>query len=155
MLVAALACKESASPTVSNAIDSTAQQEKVTTDTKGADTLANMDTTRMVVDSAVNITINNTTLDRKENAVYQALYSNWLRAYTESAHLPATLHIQYIGMVMMGARGDIMDEVVKAQDNMKTYIARDKYKKPYDLLTPSQQAAMQQQHAILFQKEFR
>jgi hypothetical protein len=68
--------------------------------------------------------------------------------------VPATLHITYIGTVMMGARGDIMDEVLKAQNDMKNYIAKDKYRKPYDSLSPDEQARMQQHYAILFQQEF-
>jgi len=155
LLFTTSACNDSASPTVANVIDSNAQKKKVTTDTKGVDTLANMDTTKMVVDSAINITINNTLLKKKENNVYQALYDNWLRAYTESTHLPVALHIKYTGTVMMGARDDIMDQIQTAQNKMKQYIAKDKYKKLYDSLSPDQQAEMQKQHAILFQKDFR
>ncbi len=90
----ATACRDSASPTVTNAINSSAQKHKITTDTKGADSLANMDTTHMVVDDALNITINNTLLEKKDKKVYLALYNNWLRAYTESKHLPVALSIQ-------------------------------------------------------------
>ena len=155
VIITITACKESASPTVSDVIDTNAQKNKVITDTKGEDTLANMDTTKIVVDSVVNIKVNNTLLKKKENNVYQALYNNWLRAYTESEHLPVALHITYIGTVMMGARGDIMDQVQTAQNNMKQYIAKDKYKKAYDSLNPDQQAGMRKQHAILFQRDFR
>lgn len=149
------ACKDGNSPGVSAIIDSEARNDNVITDTKGPITLAHMDTTKLVIDSAVNITINGTALQRRHNTVYRALYDNWLHAYTEVQHLPAVLHITYVGTVMMGARGDIMDQVLKAQNDMKQYIARDKYKKPYDSLNAGQQGDMQQQHAILFQKEFR
>ena len=151
----ATACRDSNSPSVSAIIDSTARRDAVVTDTKGPDTLANMDTTKLVVDSAVNITINGTPVQRGRNVVYHALYYNWLHAYTLVHRLPATLHITYIGTVMMGARGDIMDEVIEAQNDMQQYIAKDKYSKPYDSLSPEQQAGIQQQYAILFQKDFR
>ncbi len=155
LMIVVFACKQSVSPTVSDVIDTNAGSRTVITDTKGPDSLPHMDTTLLVVDSAANITLNNVPLERKERNVYNGLYNNWLQAYSESRHLPVALHISYIGTVMMGARGDIMDAVVKAQEDMKKYIARDTYKKSFDSLQPAQQTAMQQQHAILFQKEFR
>jgi len=155
IILIATACGDGHSPGVSAIIDSDARNDDVVTDTKGTGTIANMDTTELVIDSAVNININGTPLLKRHNAVYRALYDNWLHAYTEVQHLPAVLHITYIGTVMMGARGDIMDQVLKAQNDMKQYIARDKYKKPYNSLNSGQQTDMQQQHAILFQKEFK
>lgn len=152
--ITTMSCGDSNSPSVSAIIDTEARQDNVITDTKGPDTLPHMDTTQMIVDSAVNITINGALLHRSRNNVYRALYDNWLRAYTLVHHLPASLHITYIGTVM-GARGNIMDDVLKAQRDMKNYIAKDKYHQIYDSLNASQQADLQQQHAILFQKEFR
>ena len=150
-----MACRDSNSPAVSAIIDSTARRDDVVTDTKGPDTLPHMDTTQLVVDSAANITINGTPLSKGRNAVYRAVYDNWLHAYTLVHHLPAVLHITNIGTVTMGIRGNIMDEIIKAQHDMKNYIAKDRYHQRYDSLSHSQQVAMQQQHAILFQKEFR
>jgi len=154
IILIATACNNSSSPGVSAIIDSDARNHTVVTDTKGSATMAHMDTTKLVIDSAVNISINGTPLQKRHNVVYRSLYDNWLHAYTEVQHLPAVLHITYVGTVMMGARGDIMDQVLKAQNDMKQYIARDKYKKPYESLNSEQQADMQLQHAILFQKEF-
>jgi hypothetical protein len=154
MLIAA-ACSDNNSPRVSAIIDSDARNDKVVTDTKRTATLAHTDTTKLVVDSAVNISINGTPLQKRQNVVYRALYDNWLHAYSEVQHLPAVLHITYIGTVMMGARGDITDQVLQAQNDIKQYIGRDKYKKPYDSLSSGQQTEMQQEYGILFQKEFR
>jgi hypothetical protein len=155
VMLIAVACRNNNSPQVSAIIDSDARNDNVVTDTKGPATLPHMDTTKLVVDSAVNITVNDTPLQKRHNVVYRALYDNWLHAYSEVQHLTAVLHITYIGTVMMGARGDIMDQVLQAQTDMKQYIARDKYKKPYDSLSSGQQTEMQQEHGILFQKEFR
>jgi hypothetical protein len=151
----ATACRDSNSPSVSAIIDSTARRNAVVTDTKRPDTLANMDTTRLVVDAAVNITINGTSISKGRNAVYRAVYDNWLNAYTLVHHLPAVLHMTEIGTVTMGIRENIFDEIVKAQNNMKNYIAKNEYHQSFDSLSPNQQAGLQQQHAILFQKGFR
>jgi hypothetical protein len=103
VIIIATACGDSHSPGASAIIDSDARNDDVVTDTKGTGIIANMDTTELVIDSAVNININGTPLLKRHNAVYRALYDNWLHAYTEVQHLPAVLHITYIGTVMMGA----------------------------------------------------
>jgi hypothetical protein len=155
VILAAAACSDSNSPAVSAIIDSEARRDAVITDTKGSDTIPHMDTTRLLVDAASNITINGTPLPKAKNAVYRALYDNWLHAYTLVNHLPAVLHIAHNGTAPLEASGDMMDQIVRAQENMQQYIAKDKYKKSYSSLSPEQQVAMQKQHAILFQKEFK
>jgi len=149
------ACRDSNSPAVSAIIDSAARRDAVVTDTKGPGTVPHMDTTQLVIDSTAAININGTPLKQGNNAVYLALYDNWLHAYTLVHHLPANLHITYVGTVLMGARGNILDQVTKAQDNMRDYIAKDKYGKKYAALTSQQQSAIAQQHGILFQKAFK
>jgi hypothetical protein len=54
-----------------------------------------------------------------------------------------------------GIRGNIFDEIVKAQNDMKNFIAREEFHQPYNSLSTGQQDKIKQEHPVLFQKEFR
>lgn len=151
----AVACRDSNSPEVTAIIDSEARRDNVITDTKGPDSIPFMDTTRLVVDAKFNTTLNGTQLRDGRNAIYQAVYYNWLHAYTLVRRVPAIMHIAYEGNTAAGGGSNAHDEVVRAQERMKTYIARDRYRKRLTELTPEQQTDMQQQYPILYQTEFR
>ena len=149
-----LSCKQSASPSATGTADNGFKQTPLVTNTPPAGRLLPADTTLLIVDSMVNITMNGKPLDKKENNVYDALYNNWMQVYAAGKHVPVALKMITQGTVMMGARGNITDDIMKAQEAMKNYIAKDMYSNAFLSLTARQKQALQQAHPLLFQKDF-
>lgn len=147
------ACQQTSAP-ANTSIDIGYQPTQLTTETKPSDSLHNMDTSVMIVDSTSHITFNGMPLQKSDNSIYNTVYDSWLRAYEKSKHLPLAFKLVQQGTVMMGIRGDIGDAVVKAQDDMKNYIAKDKYRKPFAQLNAAEKDSLQQMHPILFTRPF-
>lgn len=147
------ACKQSSAP-ANTSIDTGFQQTPLVTDTKPSDSLHNMDTSVMIVDSMANITFNGMPLAKKDNNVYNAVYNNWLQAYQKTKHLPLAFKLVQQGTVTMGIRGNIGDAVLQAQEDMKNYLSKDKFKKPFAQLTSAQKDSLREAHPVLFQRPF-
>ena len=112
------------------------------------------DTQFIVVDSMVNIRVNDSPVPRQPGAFHSTLAAYWLQCYQSSQKLPAFLSFKYQGTVMMGARGNIMDDVQHAQDSVKEHIAQQTYRQPFSALTASQQEQLRKDFPVLFQKQF-
>ena len=153
LITGIIACQQSSAPTHTS-IDTGFQQTPLITETKPSDSLHNMDTSVMVVDSTANITFNGAPLEKKENNVYNTVYNSWMQAYQKTKHLPLAFKLVQQGTVMMGIRGDIGDAVLKAQTDMKNYISKDKFKKPFTQISSAQKDSLQQAHPVLFQRPF-
>lgn len=153
IIIGLAACQQTSAP-ANTSLDTGLQPVPLVTQTKPSDSLHNMDTSMMVVDSTGNIRLNGATLEKKENNVYNAVYNSWLQAYQKTAHLPLVFKLVQEGTVTMGIRGNIGDAILKAQANMKDYIAKDKFKKKFTELTSSEKDSLQSLHPILFQKPF-
>lgn len=110
------------------------------------------DTQFIVVDSTVNIRLNNDLVPRRSGAFDSTLAAYWLQCYTDAQKLPKYLRFKYQGTVMMGARGSLMDAVVHVQDSLKAHIAQDRYKQGFSTLTPQQQKELKETYPVLFQK---
>jgi len=110
------------------------------------------DTQFIIVDSMVNIRMNNQAVPRRPGAFDSTLAAYWLTCYTQSQKLPAFLRFKYQGTVMMGARGSLMDAVAHAQDSLKDHIAREKYQLDFHRLDPSHQKELEKSFPVLFQK---
>ncbi len=153
-IVAGLAACQQSSTTGSTSLDTGFQSTPLVTETKPSDSLHNMDTSVMVVDSVANITFNGAPLEKKENNVYNAVYNSWMQAYQKTNHLPLAFKLVKQGTVTMGLRENIGDAVMKAQDEMKNYIAKDKFRKKFAELSSVEKDSMQNMHPVLFQKPF-
>ena len=153
LVISINACKQASAP-ANTSIDTGFQQKPLVTETKPSDSLHNMDTSVMVVDSVANITFNGVPLEKKENNVYNVVYNSWLQAYQTTKHLPLAFKLVQQGTVMMGTRGNIGDAVLKAQNDIKNYISKDKFKMPFAQLTSAQKEELQQAHPVLFQRPF-
>lgn len=147
------ACQQTSAP-ANTSLDTGFQQTPLVTETKPSDSLHNMDTSVMVVDSTGNIKFDNAPLEKKENNVYNTVYNSWLQAYQQTAHLPLAFKLVQQGTVTMGIRGNIGDAVLKVQDDMKNYIAKDKFKKKFAELTFAEKDSMQSMHPVLFKRPF-
>jgi len=146
-------CQQSSAP-ANTSIDTGFQQTPLVTATNPSDSLHNMDTSVMIIDSMSNITFNGAPMEKKENNVYNAVYNNWLQAYQSTQHLPVAFKLVQQGTVMMGIRGNIGDALLKAQNDMKNYIAKDKYRKSFAQLSGAEKDSLQQSHPILFNRPF-
>ena len=146
-------CGETSAPG-NTSLDTGFQQTTLITETKPSDSLHNMDTSVMIVDSTGNITFDGAPLEKKENSVYNAVYNSWLQAYQKTSHLPLAFKLVQQGTVTMGIRGNMGDAIVKAQDDMKNYIARDKFKKKFAELPAAEKDSMQSLHPVLFRRPF-
>lgn len=153
LLVGFAACQQSSAPG-NTSLDTGFQQTPLITETKPSDSLHNMDTSVMIVDSMSNITLDGMPLEKKENNVYNAVYSDWQQAYQKTKHIPLAFKLVQQGTVTMGIRGNIGDAVLKAQDDMKNYIAKDKFKKKFAELTSAEKNSMHGLHPVLFQRPF-
>ncbi|HEU4553025.1 MAG TPA: hypothetical protein VFS25_09330 [Chitinophaga sp.] len=111
------------------------------------------DTQFIIVDSMVNIKVNDQAVPRRKNAFDSTLISYWKATYARTQKLPAYVRFKYQGTVMMGARGNLMDAVVRAQDSLKDHIARDKYLQEFHKIDPLQQKEMEKKYPVLFQKQ--
>jgi hypothetical protein len=111
------------------------------------------DTQFIVVDSVVNIRMNNGAVPKRPGAFDSTLADYWLQCYTRAQKLPAFLRFKYQGTVMMGARGNLMDAVVHVQDSVKDHIAKEKYQQDFHRLDPSQQRELERTYPVLFQKQ--
>lgn len=109
------------------------------------------DTQFVIVDSMVNIRMNNETVPRRPGALDSTLASSWMQFYHNGKKLPSFLRFKYQGTVMMGARGNIMDQVVHVQDSMRNHIARDKYQQNFKQLDVGKQKELAKDFPILFQ----
>ena len=153
LIISFAACQQSSAPG-NTSLDTGFQQTPLVTETKPSDSLHNMDTSVMIVDSMSHITFDGMPLEKKENNVYNAVYSDWLQAYQKTNHLPLAFKLVQQGTVTMGIRGNIGDAVLKAQDDMKDYIAKNKFKKKFVELSAAQKDSMQSLHPILFKRPF-
>jgi len=110
------------------------------------------DTQFIIVDSLVNIRVNNQPVPRRPGAFDSTLAAYWMACYTQFRKLPAFLRFKYQGTVMMGARGSLMDAVAHVQDSLKDHIAREKYQLDFRRLDPSHQKELKRSFPVLFQK---
>lgn len=111
------------------------------------------DTQFVIVDSMVNIKVNNETVPRRPGALDSILASSWIQFYNSGKKLPSFLRFKYQGTVMMGARGNIMDQVTHVQDSVKDHIAQDKYQQSFKQLDAGKQKELAKDFPILFQKQ--
>lgn len=154
LLITGFAACHSSSAPGNTSLDTGFQQTPLTTETKPSDSLHNMDTIVMIVDSMSNITLNGMPLEKKDNNIYNAVYGDWLQAYQKTNHLPLAFKLAEQGTVTMGLRGNIGDAVLKAQEDMKNYIAKDKFKKKFAELTNAEKDSLQSLHPISFKRPF-
>ena len=153
LIIGFIACQQ-VPDTGHTSLDTGYQQTPLTTETKPSDSLHNMDTTTMIADSAGNITFDGMPLEKKENSVYNAVYNDWQQAYQKTDHLPLAFKLVQHGTVTMGIRSNIGEAVLKAQEEMKNYIAKDKFKKKFAELTPAEKDSLQSLHPVLFMRPF-
>lgn len=112
------------------------------------------DTQFVIVDSMVNIKVNNEAVARRPGAFDSTLAAYWLQCYTNEQKLPGYLRFKYQGTVMMGARGNLLDQVAHVQDSLKDHIAKEKYQQGFKGLEKKQQKEFQKDFPVLFQKQF-
>lgn len=111
------------------------------------------DTQFVIVDSMVNIKVDNETVPRRPGALDSILATYWMQLYNSEKKLPSFLRFKYQGTVMMGARGNIMDQVVHVQDSLRDHIAQDKYQQNFKQLDANKQKELAKDFPILFQKQ--
>ena len=153
LVISFVACQQ-VSDTGHTSLDTGFQQTPLVTQTKPSDSLRNMDTSTMIVDSTGRMTFDGMPLEKKENNVYNAVYNDWLQAYQKTGHLPLVFKLVQQGTATMGIRGNIGDAILKAQEDMKNYISKDKFKKKFAELTQPEKDNMQSMHPILFKRPF-
>ena len=146
-------CGNSGAP-ANTIVDTGFNRTHLVTDTKPSDSLHNMDTSILVVDSISHVVLNGVPVESGRKSVYNAVYASWLRAYQKTGHLPLSFKLVQQGTVTMGIRGNIGDAVLQVQNDMKNYIAKDKYKKQFDKLSANEKDSMQSLHPVLFTKPF-
>ncbi len=147
------ACQQSAPP-ANTSIDTGYQPTPLTTEVKPSDSLHNMDTSVMIVDSMSHITFNGMPLQGSDNSIYSTVYNSWLQAYQKTKHLPVAFKFVQQGTVTMGIRGNIGDALLKVQDDMKNYIAKDHYQKPFAQLDANRKDSLEKMHPVLFKRPF-
>ena len=148
-LMSFAACQSTSAP-ANTSIETGYKQAPSTTETKPSDSLHNMDTSVMIVDSTSHITFNGMPLQQSDNSVYNTVYNSWLQAYQTTKHLPLAFKLIQQGTVTMGIRGNIGDALLKVQDDMKNYISKDKYKKPFVQLDAAVKDSLKKMHPVLF-----
>jgi hypothetical protein len=111
------------------------------------------DTQFIIVDSMVNIRVNDQSVPRRPGALDSTLSAYWIRLYNSEKRLPSFLRFKYQGTVMMGARGNIMDQVTHVQDTLKNHIALEKYQKNFRELDAGKQKDLAKDFPVLFQKQ--
>jgi len=111
------------------------------------------DTQFVIVDSMVNIKVNNASVPRRPGALDSTLAAYWIQLYNSEKKLPSFLRFKYQGTVMMGARGNIMDQVAHVQDSVKNHIAQEKYQQNFKQLDADKQKELAKDFPILFQKQ--
>ena len=153
VILSTTACQQTSAP-ANTSINTGYKQTPLITETKPSDSLHNMDTGVMVIDSMSHITFNGMSLAKGDNSIYNSVYDSWLQAYQTTKHLPVAFKLVQQGTVMMGIRGNIGDAVLKAQDDMKNYIAKDKFKKPFMQLDSTAKYNLKEMHPVLFQRPF-
>ena len=153
MLICLGACRQKSAPE-NPSVNSGYQPTPLATETKPLDSMHHMDTSVMIVDSTSHITFNGTPLQKSDNSIYNTVYDSWLQAYHVTKHLPLAFKLVQQGTVTMGIRGNIGDAVVKAQEDMKNYIAKDKYKKTFAQLDAAAKDSLTKMHPILFTRPF-
>ena len=110
------------------------------------------DTQFIVVDSMVNIKVNDQAVPRGQHSFDSALITYWTDCYKSNGKLPAYLRFKYQGTVMMGARGNLMDAVVRVQDSVKDHIAREKFSQEFHKIDPQHQKELEKLYPVLFQR---
>ncbi len=110
------------------------------------------DTQFVIVDSVVNIQMNDVAVARRPGAFDSTLANYWLQCYNSTQKLPKFLRFKYQGTVLMGARGNLMDVVVHVQDSVKDYISKEKYQQEFHRIDPSHQKELEEMYPVLFQK---
>ncbi len=153
MLISVGACHQTSAP-ANTSIDTGYKPTPLTTETKPSDSLQNMDTSVMIIDSTSHITFNGMPLQTMNNGVYNTVYNSWLQAYQKTGHLPVAFKLIQQGTVMMGIRGNVGDDLLKVQSDMKDYIAKDKYKKSFAQLDAAAKDSLKTLHPVLFTRPF-
>ncbi len=152
-MLAAVSCQPAPEP-LHTSMDTGLQQTPLVTDTQPADTLLHMDSSVMVVDSTSHITFNGMPVKGDRNDIHRAVYNSWLHAYDQSGHLPVGFQLVQQGTVTMGIRGILGDAVLQAQEDMKSYVAKDKYNQTFSALPAGEKDSLQKLHPILFKRPF-
>lgn len=111
------------------------------------------DTQFVIVDSMANIKVNNASVPRRPGALDSTLAAYWVQLYNSEKKLPSFLRFKYQGTVMMGARGNIMDQVAHVQDSLKNHIAQEKYQQSFKQLDGDKQKELAKDFPVLFQKQ--
>ena len=111
------------------------------------------DTQFIIVDSMVNIKVNNASVPRRAGAFDSTLSAYWIQLYNSEKKLPTYLRFKYQGTVMMGARGNLMDQVAHVQDSLKDHIAQEKYQQGFKQLDKNKQQELAKDFPVLFQKQ--
>ena len=111
------------------------------------------DTQFVVVDSMVNIKVNNEAVPRRPGAFDSTLSAYWIQLYNSEKKLPSFLRFKYQGTVMMGARGNLMDQVAHVQDSLKNHISQEKYQQNFKQLDAEKQKELAKDFPVLFQKQ--
>lgn len=111
------------------------------------------DTQFIIVDSMANIKLNDATVPRRPGALDSTLSAYWIQLYNSEKKLPSFLSFKYQGTVMMGARGNIMDQVLHVQDTLKNHIAQEKYRKNFKELDADKQKELAKDFPVLFRKQ--
>lgn len=111
------------------------------------------DTQFIIVDSMVNIKMNNGAIPRRPGAFDSTLSTYWIQLYNSEKKLPSYLRFKYQGTVMMGARGNLMDQVMHVQDSLKDHIAQEKYQQGFKQLDKNKQQKLAKDFPVLFQKQ--
>lgn len=111
------------------------------------------DTQFVIVDSMAGIKVNNEPVPRRPGAFDSTLATYWMQLYNSEKKLPSFLRFKYQGTVMMGARGNIMDQVAHVQDSLRNHISQDKYQQNFKQLDTDKQKELTKDFPILFQKQ--
>lgn len=101
----------------------------------------------------VNIKMNNGAIPRRPGAFDSTLSAYWIQLYNSEKKLPSYLRFKYQGTVMMGARGNLMDQVMHVQDSLKDHIAQEKYQQGFKQLDKNKQQKLAKDFPVLFQKQ--
>lgn len=151
---AAVFCACGENPAPDNAsVDTGYHETPLVTDTQ-PDSLLYMDTSVMVVDSTSHISFNGQAVPAEPNSIYNAVYNTWMQAYQRTGHLSLRFALQQQGTVTMGIRGNIGDAVMKAQEDVKNYIAKDTYQSSFSELPAAVKDSLAKVHPVLFTRPF-
>ena len=152
--MAGIAACDQPSADTNTIVNPAGSDDHLLTDTKPPDTTRYSDTSVMVIDSMSHVTFNSQPVDGARTEIYYTVYNSWLQDYSRTGHLPVYFKFVQLGTVTMGIRGDVGDDMLKAQKDMKDYIAKDKYHKPFEQLDAALQDSMKMAHPILFKRPF-